>query len=156
MAMMVARPASTFIYTLCLLEMASAMTWSGPQLTPVGLMAMDGMSPRPTQAPGWDGLPGELRKRDYQYPPPLNWCGFVTGDYCMMQSEIGPNRELIEAVDNALTCSVGSTCLNSGTAVGCCTSPTALCDSFQTRCVNRALTSQCGADCTRDSRIVKW
>lgn len=84
---MMMRLASTFFSTLCLLERSYAMMWSGPQVTPAGLMAMNGMSPRPTQAPGWNGIPEELRKRagQYLYPPPLNWCGFVEGDYSMTQ-----------------------------------------------------------------------
>lgn len=86
---MMVRPAlTTFIHTFCLLELAYAITWSGPQVTPAGLMAMNGVSPRPTQAPDWNGIPRELRKRaapgQYLYPPPLNWCGFVSGDYGMI------------------------------------------------------------------------
>lgn len=54
----------------------------GPMPTPMGLMASAGMSPRPTEAPGSNGIPLELRKRQaVQYPPPENWCGFVEGDY---------------------------------------------------------------------------
>ncbi len=64
-----------------LLDIAAAIPWPGPMPTPAGLMAMAGMSPRPTDAPGSQGIPQELRKRNVQYPPPENWCGFVTGDY---------------------------------------------------------------------------
>lgn len=81
---MMMRSASIFIKTLCLLEMGYAMIWSGPKVTPAGLMAINGVSPRPTQAPGWNAVPGDLRKRaagQYQYPPPPNWCGFIGGYY---------------------------------------------------------------------------
>lgn len=92
------RPASTVIGAFCLLEMAHAMIWSGPQVTPAGLVAVDGVSPRPTQAPGWDGLPVELRKRgagQYVYPPPPNWCGFINGHYGMVDHNHG-RTELIK------------------------------------------------------------
>ena len=48
----------------------------------MGIMATAGMSPRPTEAPGLNGLPKELvRRANVQYPPPPNWCGFVDGLY---------------------------------------------------------------------------
>lgn len=50
--------------------------------TPMGLVAIEGVSPRPTEAPGLNGIPRELVKRQYiQFPPPANWCGFVNGVY---------------------------------------------------------------------------
>ena len=60
-----------------------AMPWLGPAPTPMSLMATAGMSPRPTEAPGLNGIPRELRRRQnhYQYPPPPNWCGFVNSLY---------------------------------------------------------------------------
>lgn len=62
--------------------MPGAMPWMGPMPTPMGLMASAGMSPRPTDAPGSNGVPVELRRRqNVQYPPPDNWCGFVEGHY---------------------------------------------------------------------------
>lgn len=69
---------------LLLLEMGYAMTWPGPMATPPGLVAIDGISPRPTRAPDPAGIPAKLRKRaSVEYPPPASWCGFVSGDYCM-------------------------------------------------------------------------
>ena len=45
-------------------------------------MAIVGVSPRPTEAPGLNGIPPELRRRqDVQWPPPANWCGFVNSIY---------------------------------------------------------------------------
>jgi len=49
--------------------------------TPVGLMATAGISPRPTQGPGLDSVPKELKPRlqALMYPPPNEWCGLVEG-----------------------------------------------------------------------------
>jgi hypothetical protein len=49
--------------------------------TPVGLMATAGISPRPTQAPGLDDVPKELKPRQQalMYPPPNEWCGLIEG-----------------------------------------------------------------------------
>ncbi|KAL8916973.1 MAG: hypothetical protein Q9208_008228 [Pyrenodesmia sp. 3 TL-2023] len=60
-----------------------AIPWIEPLPTPRGLLADAGVSPRPTDAPGINGIPKELRRRqqDVQYPPPDNWCGLVEGDY---------------------------------------------------------------------------
>ena len=70
------------LYALLLWRIAIAMPWIGPMPTPVGLMAIAGVSPRPTEAPGSNGIPQELLKREnVQYPPPANWCGFVNGIY---------------------------------------------------------------------------
>ena len=73
-------------YLSLLFEIAVAMPGlmplNGPMPTPMGLMATAGMSPRPTVAPAFNGLPQELRRRqNVQYPPPANWCGFVSGIY---------------------------------------------------------------------------
>ena len=72
---------TTLIVASLLSDLAVAIPWAGPIPTPAGLMAMAGMSPKPTDAPGFEGIPQELRKRNVIYPPPDNWCGFVTGDY---------------------------------------------------------------------------
>lgn len=62
--------------------MPGIMPLNGLMPTPMGLMATAGMSPRPTEAPGFNIIPQELRRRqDVQFPPPANWCGFVDGDY---------------------------------------------------------------------------
>jgi len=64
------------------IAMPGAMPWLGPMPTPIGLMATAGISPRPTEAPVLDGIPQELRRRqNVLYPPPANWCGFVSGNY---------------------------------------------------------------------------
>ena len=65
------------------IAMPGAMPWLGPAPTPMSLMATAGMSPRPTEAPGLNGIPRELRRRQnqYQYPPPPNWCGFIDSLY---------------------------------------------------------------------------
>ena len=72
---------ATLVLTPLLLDLAAAIPWPGPVPTQAGLIAMGGMSPRPTDAPGSEGIPQELRRRGVQYPPPDNWCGFVDGDY---------------------------------------------------------------------------
>ncbi len=65
-----------------LFQIAIAMPWIGPMPTPIGFMAVAGVSPRPTEAPGLNGIPRELvRRQDVQWPPPANWCGFVSSDY---------------------------------------------------------------------------
>lgn len=56
----------------------------GATETPPGFTATDGISPVPTEAPGLNGIPMELRKRAIQTfltSPPSNWCGFFDGDY---------------------------------------------------------------------------
>lgn len=64
------------------------MPWVGPIETPVGLMATAGISPRPTQGPGLDGIPRELKARQQalRYPPPDEWCGLVEGLPCERRS----------------------------------------------------------------------
>lgn len=67
-----------------LVRSALATQWIGAMETPMGLMADAGISPKPTAAPGFDGIPKELRRRQsnpYAFPPPDNWCGFVSGLY---------------------------------------------------------------------------
>lgn len=59
--------------------------------TQPGITAIDGISPVPTEAPGLNGIPKELRKRALQTfidPPPANWCGFVDGDYREFRASI--------------------------------------------------------------------
>lgn len=66
---------------LILLDLTCAIPWAGPAPTPTGLMAQVGMSPWPTEAPGLNGIPKELlRRQQVPFPPPLNWCGFVNGN----------------------------------------------------------------------------
>lgn len=51
--------------------------------TPAASLIMNGISPRPTNPPGSNGVPRELLRRaaGIEFPPPANWCGFVDGDY---------------------------------------------------------------------------
>lgn len=51
--------------------------------TPAGLIAVDGLSPRPTLGPRQDKLLGRLQRRADSIisPAPSNWCGFLDGDY---------------------------------------------------------------------------
>lgn len=70
------------LFASLLFPVVIALPWIGPMPTPIGLMAIAGVSPRPTEAPGLKGIPQELlRRQDVQYPPPANWCGFVNGIY---------------------------------------------------------------------------
>ena len=69
-----------------------ARRWIAAVETPMGLMANAGMSPRPTEAPGLNGIPKELLRRqnnDYIFPPPDNWCGFIEGDYSRYLAQLG-------------------------------------------------------------------
>ncbi|MCJ1480165.1 hypothetical protein MMC06_000319 [Schaereria dolodes] len=63
-------------------DLTTAIQWVGAVVTPTGIMAQVGMSLLPTEAPGLNGVPKELFKRQSQvpFPPPKNWCGFVDGD----------------------------------------------------------------------------
>lgn len=75
-------PSFLALYASLYFSLAAAMPWIGPMPTPMSLMATAGISPRPTEAPGSNGIPQELRRRqNVQYPPPANWCGFVGGFY---------------------------------------------------------------------------
>ena len=68
----------SLVYSL--LRTCYAVPWIGAMETPIGIMATAGMSPRPTDAPGFKGIPKELMPRDLAYPPPDNWCGFIEGE----------------------------------------------------------------------------
>ncbi|KAL9628397.1 MAG: hypothetical protein Q9204_005911 [Flavoplaca sp. TL-2023a] len=69
--------------SFCLFERSLAIPWVEPLPTPQGYLRQAGVSPRPTEAPGLNGIPNELlrRQEDIIYPPPAGWCGFITGDY---------------------------------------------------------------------------
>ncbi|MCJ1463340.1 hypothetical protein MMC07_001947 [Pseudocyphellaria aurata] len=74
----------TMLNVFLLLPVALAVPWIGATPTPeAGLMAMDGMSPRPTEAPGAGNVPRELLKRDssYLFPPP-DGCSNTASPYC--------------------------------------------------------------------------
>lgn len=76
-------PFWSIMNAVLLLPVALAVPWNGATPTPASLMAMNGMSPRPTEAPGDESIPHDLLKRDQIiFPPPANWCGFVTSNYC--------------------------------------------------------------------------
>lgn len=129
--------ARAIFYAPLLFRIAIAMPWIGPMPTPIGLMAIAGVSPRPTEAPGLNGIPRELLKREnVQYPPPANWCGFVNSIY-----------------DDPLSCSIGLTCVNSGEAMGCCTATTGICSALYTTCLNYQ--DECGQLCQSDPAIRK-
>lgn len=59
------------------------MPWMEPGPTPAGLMEIKGMSPRPTKAPGPDGIPHELLKRanSIVFSPTPYLCGFFSSGY---------------------------------------------------------------------------
>ena len=133
-----------FLYASLLFHIAvampGAMPWIGPVPTAMGLMATAGMSPKPTSAPGLNGIPKELRRRqNVQYPPPDSWCGFVNGVY---------------DTDSILSCSTGLTCVNSGSALGCCTATTGICTALYTTCLNFG--DICDTECELDNRILSW
>ncbi|KAL8767692.1 MAG: hypothetical protein Q9209_005872 [Squamulea sp. 1 TL-2023] len=69
--------------TLSVLRTTSAIPWVEPSPTPQARLFDAGVSPRPTEAPGLNGIPRELfrRQQDVIYPPPPNWCGFISGNY---------------------------------------------------------------------------
>ena len=74
----------TSLIAATLFGSAFARRWVPAVETPMGLMANAGMSPRPTEAPGLNGMPKELLRRqntNYVFPPPDNWCGFIEGSY---------------------------------------------------------------------------
>lgn len=111
-----------------------AVPWIAAMETPLGLMATAGMSPRPTEAPGLNGIPQELvRRQNVQYPPPPNWCGFIGGTY-----------------NNLISCSLTETCIHSGSFIGCSgTTDIAL----WTTCVG--FFESCDAACSANSKIGK-
>ena len=84
-----ATPTSTCLATfisLFLIMTPSASAVVRLQVAPptqIASLIMNGVSPRPTDPPGSNGVPRELLRRAtaIQFPPPPNWCGFVTGDY---------------------------------------------------------------------------
>ncbi|KAL8933555.1 MAG: hypothetical protein Q9216_006313 [Gyalolechia sp. 2 TL-2023] len=121
-----------------LTDLAFAIPWDEPLPTPQGLLDAAGVSPRPTAAPGAKSIPVELRRRqqDVLYPAPDNWCGFIEGDY-----------------DNPLTCRPSLTCVNSGTAVGCCSNTLGSCTNVYTTCYDYGVT--CDSDCESDDEIRK-
>ncbi|MCJ1433726.1 hypothetical protein MMC27_003090 [Xylographa pallens] len=116
-----------------------ATPWSGPDPTPTGLMAQVGISLRPTEAPGLNGIPKELLMRQgaVPFPPPNNWCGFVDG--------LGTDP---------LSCEASLTCVYSGAVLGCCDSgPISLCTNIYTTCSQ--IYDLCEQDCQDNYNILK-
>lgn len=133
MAVMVYIPLYAFMNAFLVLPVALAVPWIGAIPTPAaGINAMNGMSPRPTEPPGAGNIPRELLKRGGQvvFPPPINWCGFVTGDF-----------------NNPLSCRRATdTCSFSQDLLACCNPPLNPC-TWRTLCIEA--TSGC-SDCTSD------
>ncbi|KAI4199815.1 MAG: hypothetical protein LQ350_004345 [Teloschistes chrysophthalmus] len=127
-----------FVAAPSLLHLVSAIPWNEPLPTPQRILADAGWTPRPTEAPGVNGVPKELMRRQQNviYPPPSNWCGFINGDYA-----------------NPLTCRVPFTCVNRGAALGCCENTRPGCTNIYTACYNYGDT--CGAVCEADDSIRK-
>ncbi|KAI4117245.1 MAG: hypothetical protein LQ345_002479 [Seirophora villosa] len=127
-----------FVLASCLNGIAVAIQWIEPLPTRQHHLADAGVSPRPTDAPGSNGIPKELRRRQQNvlYPPPDNWCGFIEGDY-----------------DLPLTCRPSYTCVNSDTAVGCCPNTLAACTNIYTTCHDFAY--RCDSDCEANDKIRK-
>lgn len=66
----------TMISSLFLLLHAGYVS-GGAIKTDAGIIPIDGVSPVPTEAPGLNGIPSELRRRAVTSP---NWCGLIDGD----------------------------------------------------------------------------
>ncbi|MCJ1401378.1 hypothetical protein MMC11_004590 [Xylographa trunciseda] len=116
-----------------------ATAWPGPDPTPTGLMAQIGMSLRPTEAPGLNGIPKELlvRQSGVPFPPPNNWCGFVDGDGA-----------------DPLSCAASLTCVYSGAVLGCCDAgPISLCTNLYTTCSGNF--DSCDSACEANYNILK-
>ncbi|KAL8823715.1 MAG: hypothetical protein Q9191_005608 [Dirinaria sp. TL-2023a] len=108
--------------------------------TPIGLMASAGITPMPTEAPGLNGIPKELKPRQnaLTYPPPKNWCGLIGG-----------------LTNNILSCSTSLSCVldNTAGAAGCCPATDGLCTGIHTTCYGYYDT--CTGACAADTSILK-
>ncbi|KAL8912369.1 MAG: hypothetical protein Q9172_007514 [Xanthocarpia lactea] len=123
--------------TLALLERTSAIPWVEPLQTPQAYFLQAGVSPRPTEAPGLNGIPKELvrRQQDLIFPPPPDWCGFISGNY-----------------DDPLTCRSTYTCVSSLGNLGCC--PNSLpCSNIYTTCLEFG--EYCGSSCEGNDKVLK-
>lgn len=75
------------LFLLLLLVPASGARYLSEQAieTQPGIVAIDGISPVPTEALGLNGIPKELRIRapvqTFIETPPSSWCGFINGNY---------------------------------------------------------------------------
>ncbi|KAK2745714.1 hypothetical protein FQN57_003611 [Myotisia sp. PD_48] len=119
-----------------------------PAVTPDGLMAALGRTPRPTDPPGLPpNFPRELLGRQatststtasVPFPPPAFYCGLVDGDPA-----------------NALTCvDAKATCIHTGTVGGCCQSRNIQdCTTIASSCVPSG--AACNSNCRSDPRVLK-
>lgn len=78
--------ASALFLLLLLVPASGARYLSGQAIeTQPGIVAIDGISPVPTEALGLNGIPKELRIRapvqTFIETPPSSWCGFIDGNY---------------------------------------------------------------------------
>lgn len=70
---------SSLFLLLLLVPATGARYVSGGAIeTQAGIMPIDGVSPVPTEAPGLNGIPNELRRRAIA---PSSWCGMFDGNY---------------------------------------------------------------------------
>lgn len=140
-----------FLLLLLIPETVARYLSGGAVETQPGLTATNGISPVPTEAPGLNGIPKELRKRAIQsfiYPPPPNWCGMVDGDYREFLSSnyffyliiILSLSNLAIFKENILSCPPNTPCLLKSSfygACGCTSLNTDLCfDVSPTICVD--------------------
>ena len=135
-----------------------ATPWAGPAPTPTGLMAQVGISLRPTEAPGLNGIPKELlvRQAGVPFPPPNNWCGFVDGVGSKHPvSNDSRKLSLTHVAADPLSCAASLTCVYSGAVLGCCDAgPISLCTNIFTTCSQ--IYDLCDAACEADYNILKW
>ncbi|KAI4107819.1 MAG: hypothetical protein LQ339_002429 [Xanthoria mediterranea] len=115
----------------------AAVAWLEPAPTPQAHLLQAGVSPRPTDPPGLNGIPKELvrRQQDLIYPPPQGWCGFVGGDY-----------------DDPLTCKSTYACVTSGYGLGCCPGPSS-CTNIFTTC--KDFDEVCDGICEGNEKVLK-
>lgn len=134
-----------------LLPAALAMPWNGANPTPeAGLLAMNGMSPRPTPAPAFENIPRELLKKrasqPYIYPPPKNWCGFESGIYSKL-NHLNPfkqNASKILSTASPINCPELLICSltgNFGNYGACCETDKPC--TYYTSCVDTCTVAAC-------------
>ena len=142
-------------------DLTTAIQWVGAVVTPTGIMAQVGMSLLPTEAPGLNGVPKELFKRQSQvpFPPPKNWCGFVDGDPSKHCHSYHQWHVLMRPlIDDPLSCVSTKNCVYSSAVIGCCDAGLiATCTNLFTTCANYAdIGNSCDDSCQSDYEILKW
>ena len=85
-------PSASFIVfvvsAFLLLHLDYAMIWPEPKPTPAGLIAINGVTPPPTPAPGSNGDPNEIRRRVAVPAFSPETCGFfLKGDPSMQGTQ---------------------------------------------------------------------